>query len=108
MEDLVKVKVKDHLYGEIEIYDDKSNEKIANSLDNTKLFECVEDRQGGDFCVGLKMTEKEWFEKMLFWTESDENYGLRLTLTEGVLRGKQFTIIGLVDDCWEITIEEVK
>lgn len=84
--------------------------KIADGLDDTKLYECTEDRQGGNFGVERIQTELEWALTALEWNMSDELGidDLQRKETKEWLE-RNFThnmLIPFIDMFWDITIVE--
>jgi len=81
-----------------------------------RLYECVEDRQGGDWCVGLVQTAEEWLEDAIYWRNADwswdEDNGdteehMREFWNKKIADGKEQELIGYIDEVWSITIEFV-
>ena len=85
--------------------------EIANGLDNTKLYECTEDRQGGEFGIGRIQTELEWGLTALEWSVGgglEEEGNQEETLANFKAIFKHNYLIPFIDDLWEVTIEEHK
>ena len=69
-----------------------------------QLYKCVADLEGGDWCVGIIQTEKEWKENAIEWADSDGYLGVIKTLKK--LKGQE--LIDFIKDFWQIRIVEVK
>ena len=41
--------------------------EIANGLDDTKLYECIDDRYDSELVIGRTQTELEWAITLLGW-----------------------------------------
>ena len=85
--------------------------EIANGLDNTKLYECTEDRQGGCFGVERVQTELEWALTALEWNNCGNELALEEMEQEEVVNWfkevfKHDYIVPFIDEFWDITIEE--
>lgn len=85
--------------------------KIADGLDDTKLYECIEDRQGGCFGVERIQTELEWALTALEWSESGGELCVDDLDTEETLKFFRDTfshnnLIPFIDEFWDVTIEE--
>lgn len=75
--------------------------KIANCLDFTTLYLCTIDYQNGDFGVGRKQTEPEWFITALEWNNGcyeDDDYAMFLQYAQ------DHKLIDFIQDFWEIKI----
>lgn len=83
---------------------------IADGLDDTELYECTEDRQGGCFGLERIQTELEWALTALEWSESGE-LGVDDLNAEETLKFFENTfshnkMIPFIDEFWDVTIEE--
>ena len=81
-----------------------------------KLYECTEDRQGGNWCVGLVQTAEEWLEDAIYWRNSDWSWdedngdtedNMRKRGKELIAKGEEEKVIEYIDDMWSITLEFV-
>lgn len=89
-------------------FDKETANQIISQLDTKKVYETIEDRQGGEFGFRCQ-TELEWALTALEWMDSDGwFYG------NEVKENKKFflevfktgTIIDYIDETWDITIKE--
>lgn len=74
-------------------------------------YKCVEDRQNGDWCVGLSLTAPEWLDKMVDWMENDniwDNDEERDTTIKfwekKIAEGREENLIAYIDEVWDITL----
>lgn len=63
-------------------------------------YECIEDRQGGDFAVGVIANANEWRNIARSWADND-NWSNAKTLLKNATEQE---IINFIDDMWEITL----
>lgn len=79
-----------------------------------KLYECVEDRQGANWCVGLAQTAEEWLENAIYWRNSDWSWdedngdteeNMRKFWKDKIEQGKEKELIEYIDDMWGLDFE---
>lgn len=75
-------------------------------LDDTKLYVCVEDRQGGEFAVGDYGTIKWWVELALEWIDADDCIRDDQVFINSLLKGGE-QAINQIDEFWDITIRAI-
>jgi len=82
-----------------ELFDNQEevNTKL-NNADDTKLFICTEDRQGGNWAVGNILTEKGWIERAIDWAYADDYE------TFDFFGNTAEETINMIDDWWNISI----
>ena len=69
-----------------------------------KLYEVVEDLQGGEFGMGRQYTIEEWKQQALEWAWQDDAE----ELIEFLENMKEAKIIEFIEWVWDLKIEEVK
>ena len=77
-------------------------EKILRQREKGNLYVCVDDLQGGNFCVGCVSDLKGWREKAIEWCFMDDHYGLERDLKNYKI--KNCDLIDFIQDYWEIEI----
>lgn len=88
--------------------DKETANQIISQLDTKKVYETIEDRQGGEFGFRCQ-TELEWALTALYWMYTDDWFSdnseeeNKEFFLEVFKTGK---IIDYIDDTWDITIEE--
>lgn len=82
-------------------------------LDDNRVFICRTDYEGSDFAVGRYGTMKGWCYQVLEWATMDEyedtkddDDPLSIAVFSLMNRFKPETIIDLIQDVWQIQIEE--
>ena len=78
----------------------RGDEKIMSK----KLYEVVEDLQGGEFGMGRQYTIEEWKQQALEWAWQDDAE----ELIEFLENMKEAKIIEFIEWVWDLKIEEVK
>lgn len=86
----------------------KQATEIADGLDDTELYECTEDREGGQFGLDRIQTELEWGLTALEW---DVGCALADDTPEETLKGllgifAHTKLIPFIDMFWNVTIKE--
>jgi len=81
----------------------KKQQKLFDKLDDTTLYEGVEDRQGGTFGTDRAMTIKGWVNQALEWMYMDDCLEEDQAFVNYLLKGGQNTI-DAIDDFWDVTI----
>ena len=89
-------------------FDKETANRIISQLDTKKVYETIDDRQGGNFGFRCQ-TELEWALTALEWIDSDDWF-----YENEVEENKEFfletfktgKIINYIDGTWDITIEE--
>lgn len=77
-----------------------------DDLDDTQLYEVIEDRQGGDFAMDCQQTIKEWVDTALAWIDSDDCLAEDQVFINSLLEGGEHAIQE-IDDFWDITFAKV-
>ena len=91
-------------------FDKETANQIISQLDTKKVYETIDDRQGGEFGFRCQ-TELEWALTALSWMDSDGwFYGNEVEENKKFFLEvfKTGTIIDYIDETWDITIKEKK
>lgn len=91
-----------HEYTDIYTMEDLNDYKAT--LDNTHYYNCVDNNQGDNFGVGLR-TLQEWFDRMLEWTNSDDDLGFQRYLTDALKYGDTPTFLMNLECAWGLCFE---
>lgn len=89
-------------------FDKETANQIISQLDTKKVYETIDDRQGGEFGFRCQ-TELEWALTALEWMDSDGwFYGKEVEENKKFFLEvfKTGTIIDYIDETWDITIKE--
>ena len=81
--------------------------KIANQLDDKKIYICTNDFQGGEFGVGREENQLDWCVSALEWGDNDEmwdDYNAKLFYK--IFNKK--TLINWIQEMWGIEIKPIE
>ena len=83
--------------------------------DHEKKYICVDDLQGGGWCVGCVSTAEGWLERATDWRDSDDSWGdwgepddrkTWLARWESIIKqGREQELINYIAEMWQIDIE---
>lgn len=85
----------------------EEQKKKFDAIDDVKLYEVIEDRQGGEFGMDRQYTLKEWIDQAFEWLYMDECFEEDQVFVNYLLNHPE-DALNQIDDFWEITFEEVK
>lgn len=78
-----------------------------DAIDDVKLYEVIEDRQGGEFGMNRQYTLKEWIDQAFEWLDMDDCFEEDQVFVNHLLDNPE-DALNQIDDFWEITFGEAK
>ena len=94
-------------YSERELLKYKYQKRLFDKLDNTDLFICTKDLQGGDWCVGFVGTTKDFVARAIEWEWSDGYLEEDKKFINNLLENKDNKSVLKIADFWSIEIKSI-